>query len=104
MLLRAARFTLRNKAVGVADRGAAFALADVSTKSKGLAEGQPMLRTEATPDDRIPKNENVNSRIAPLADLLQYRQLVYVNQEQNFLSHHKLYLKVLLLVKDSQVY
>ena len=47
---------LGNKAVGVANDGATFALADMTAKAQGLAEGQPFLRGKAPTNDGIPQN------------------------------------------------
>ena len=42
-----------------------LALADMPAEIERLPEGQPLLRSEAAPDDGIPKNENVDPRVEP---------------------------------------
>ena len=59
---------LGNEAVGVADGGAALALADMPTKAKRLTERQPLLRAETAPNDGIPQDEDIDPRIMPRVD------------------------------------
>lgn len=62
-LLRALTFGCGNEAIGIDDCGAAFALADRTARLARLPESQPALRGIAALDDRLPQDEDVDSRI-----------------------------------------
>ena len=55
---------LRHEAVGIADAGAALALADTAAKSHRLPICEPALCLIAVPEQRIPQNEDIDPRIA----------------------------------------
>jgi hypothetical protein len=62
-LARPFLLALGKEAVGVADGGAALALADMPPKAQGLAEGKPFLRSETAPNDGIPQYQDIDTRI-----------------------------------------
>ena len=53
-----------DEAVGIDDSRAAFALADISAKGKGLAESEPGLSGKAVLDDGTPEDENIDAAVA----------------------------------------
>ena len=55
---------VRNEAVGIDDRGAALALADVAAKAEGLPEGEPALAGEAVLDHGAPEDQHIDAGIA----------------------------------------
>src|SRR6516162_48479 len=58
--LGALAFLVRYKAVGIDDRGAVLALADISAEPQRLAEGEPILGAETVFDYRLPKDQHVD--------------------------------------------
>src|SRR5579859_7416624 len=64
-LPRALQFILGNEAVGVANRRAALAFADIAAQVQRLPEGEPMLMGKALLDNRAPEDQDVDPGIAP---------------------------------------
>src|SRR6516162_9680264 len=61
--LRPPALLIGHKTVGIDDRGAALALADIAAEAECLAEREPMLRTKAALDHRAPEDDHINSRV-----------------------------------------
>src|SRR5581483_5020854 len=73
---RALLRVVRHKAVGVDDRGAALALADMTAERQGLAEREPALAGEAMLDDSAPQDEHVDAGVRTAGRcVLRHREL-----------------------------
>jgi hypothetical protein len=55
----------RREAVGVADRRAALALADMTAQGQRLPEGQPLLGRKSLLNDRAPEDQHIDAGVGP---------------------------------------
>src|ERR1700682_4860014 len=70
---RTLAFVIRNEAVGIDNRRAVLAFADVAANAQGLAEGEPTLADEALRDDGVPEDKYIHAGVsAPRGCILRH--------------------------------
>jgi hypothetical protein len=61
---RTLAFVIRNEAVGIDNRRAVLAFADIAANAQGLAEGEPILASESSRDDGVPEDKYIHAGVS----------------------------------------
>src|ERR1017187_1279350 len=57
-------FVIRDEVVGIDNRRAVLAFADVAASAQGLAEGEPTLASESSRDDGVPEDKYIHAGVS----------------------------------------